>query len=114
MQPIDAELAVVVVGTAALPAYAAAASLQFRHLPRLRRIARMPGQRRKDQTLAAAFGGIGSLHAASLNAAANSSGRDQHDTVDKGSTNRKSSSAQTSAVSSNSETKVRASGPAAR
>ena len=53
-------------------------------------------------------------HAASLNTAANSSGRDQRDTADNGSTRRKSSSPQTSAVSSNSETNVSASGPAAR
>ena len=53
-------------------------------------------------------------HAASLNTAANSSGRDQRDTADNGSTSRKSSSPQTSAVSSNSETNVRASGPATR
>ena len=53
-------------------------------------------------------------HAAPLSTAASSSGRDQRDTMDSGSTNRKSSSAHTSAVSSNSETKVSASGPAAR
>ena len=53
-------------------------------------------------------------HAASLKTAANSSGRDQRDTVDSGSTRRKSSSTQTSAVSSNSDTKVSASGPATR
>ena len=45
---------------------------------------------------------------------ANSSGRDQRQTVDSGSTSRKSSSVQTSAVSSNSDTKVSASGPATR
>ena len=48
---------------------------------------------------------------APLRTAASSSGRDQRDTMDSGSTNRKSSSAHTSAVSSNSETKVSASEP---
>ena len=57
---------------------------------------------------------IGGRHAASLSTAANSSGRDQRANVDNGSTNRKSSSVQTSAVSSNRETKVSASGPATR
>ena len=52
--------------------------------------------------------------AAPLRTATSSSGRDQHDTMDSDSTSRKSSSAHISTVSSNSETKVSASGPAAR
>ena len=62
----------------------------------------------------ATFGGAVGCHAASRNTAANSSGRDQRDTVDSGLTSRKSSSVQMSAASSNSEMKVRAFGPAAR
>ena len=49
----------------------------------------------------------GDRHAASRSTAANSSGHDQRVTVDNGSTSRKSSSFQTSAASSISETKVR-------
>ena len=114
LDAIDAELAVVVVGISAAPADAAVGGACLRNLALLRRIAGMAGQGRADEPFEAAFGGVGGFHAASLNRAANSSGRDQRDTVDNDSTRPKSSSAQTSAVSSNSETKVSASGPDAR
>ena len=59
LNAVDAILAVVVVGITATPADAAVARLRLRHLPRLRRIAGMPGQRRADQPFEAAFGGVG-------------------------------------------------------
>ena len=59
LDAVDAILAVVVVGVAAAPADAAVTRVRLRHLPRLRRIAGMPGQRRADQPLEAAFGGVG-------------------------------------------------------
>ena len=59
LDPIDAELAVVVVGIAAAPADPAVARARLRNLILLGRIAGMAGQRRADEAFEAAFGGIG-------------------------------------------------------
>ena len=83
LHAIHAEFAVVVAGTAAAPARAA--DRRRGNDGVFRGITGMAGQRRADQSLQPPFRGIGS-HAASLRTAANSSGRDQRDTVDNGST----------------------------
>ena len=62
LDPIDAELAVVVVGIAAAPARAAVAGAGLRCPALLRWIAGMAGQRRADQAFEAAFGGVGRRH----------------------------------------------------
>ena len=114
LNAIDAELTVVIVGSGIAPADATVRKARLCHVAFLGRLAWMAGQRRADKAFETMLRGVSSHHAASLRTAANSSGRDHRDTVDNGSTNRKSASPQTSAVSSNSETKARASGPAAR
>ena len=65
LDPIDAELAVVVVGIAAAPARAAVAGAGLRCPALLRWIAGMAGQRRADQAFEAAFAGVGRHTAAS-------------------------------------------------
>ena len=62
LDPIDTELAVVVVGIAAAPARAAVAGAGLRCPALLRWIAGMAGQRRADQAFEAAFGGVGRRH----------------------------------------------------
>ena len=58
LDPIDAELAVVVVGTAADPADTAVGGPCLSNLALLGRIAGMAGQRRADQPFETAFGGV--------------------------------------------------------
>ena len=62
LYPIDAELAVVVVGIPATPASPAVTERRLRHPARLRRIAGMTGQCGADQPFEAAFRGICGRH----------------------------------------------------
>ena len=59
LDAIDAVLAVVVVGTAAGPAYAAVSGARLSDPALLRRIARMAGQGRADEAFESALGGVG-------------------------------------------------------
>ena len=70
LDPIDAKLAVVVVGIAATPADAVIAGARLGHLASLRGIARISGESRADEAFEAAFGSIGGPHRASLKTAA--------------------------------------------
>ncbi len=59
LDPIDAELAVVVAGVAAAPADAAVGGPRLRGPALLRRVAGMAGQHRADEAFEAAFGRVG-------------------------------------------------------
>ena len=59
LDPVHAELAVVVAEAAAAPAHAAVSGARLRRPAFLRRLARMAGQHRADETFETAFGGVG-------------------------------------------------------
>ena len=65
LDPINTELAVVVLGIAADPACSAIAARRFYDAAFFRRIARMTGERRADQAFQSSLGGIGG-HASAL------------------------------------------------